>query len=961
MKRYRLILTTLLFAALAFSGCSGRKSEQYRSEGDTLFKLGKYPDAMGAYRRAEEMNPQNAQAKLGIGRCLEAENKSDEALKQYQAAIAADPSLEPAFRDAARILIRLGRGEEALSLADQLAKAEPVKGAVLGASILRDNKKAAEAIARLEKLSADQAKDPTAQLELAAACKDTGDFPRAEALVREYLTQTTNPVSAAAAQLLLVDLCFSQNKADAIIAEFEGRLKTDPEDVSAELGLAEALLRAGRLDEAEQHARKLYDRQQESGWGNYLVGTCLLAKKQYGDAVPYLERAAEVLPQQPQVARSLAVARSGGKGEPASKPTAAPQAPPSAVAQTPAVQPMPTDWHSLWKQAALKALIERRNDFLAANEPNVVETLALAAFFVKDEAVLKELGPKIPENSPLHGYFRALQGRQSAPFIEQMKSWTETDEERSVLRANALGVGLAQLGARFHAMHALTEAATQYPTYGVTYYNLAQVLRAAGTPSVGARALQKLLPLAIGNIEIHSLMYTLQREAGKYDDAQKSAEMAYSLFPGTEEACLNLSQAYLDNQETAMAEAVLQRADQEHPDSPRILLALARLRVYQNQPDQALALIGRVPDSPDSHANRQFVEVFAQAGLKNWAAVIEQTPGATESTAPMPLRLVHATALTAEGKMEDAKTLIESAGAAGSELAIAAGALGGTAPARPVEAELSRALQAAPESLVNYLYALASLAMPAYGPAAAALQATYDGLGGNPVLAGDILRVMVKTVPAPSREETAKTLAAKHADSGDVQLGLADVYASLKKPDLEQTALEQAVSLAPDFPEALRREGGFFESQSNWEGAVGAYEKLLVLLPDDLAGNNNLAYCLLLSGKDLDKALACAQRALAKQPSSAQVLHTLGAVQLARNELDQSAQNLKTALALRPADPTLVLDYGKLLMAQGNKEEGLRHIEMSIQYGKQFDLPFPRREEALNLLQQNQKAPVTST
>jgi len=256
---------------------------------------------------------------------------------------------------------------------------------------------------------------------------------------------------------------------------------------------------------------------------------------------------------------------------------------------------------------------------------------------------------------------------------------------------------------------------------------------------------------------------------------------------------------------------------------------------------------------------------------------------------------------------------------------------------------------------------MACLAIPAPVPGIAALQAAYDGLGGNPVLAGDILRTMTKTVPVVSRAETAQALAAKHPDSGDVQLGLADVYASLKKTDLEQKALEQAVSLAPDLSEAWRREGGFFEGQSNLDGAIGAYEKLVELLPGDLAGNNNLAYCLLLRGKDLDKALACAQRALAKQPNAPEVLHTLGAIQLARNELDPSAKNLKTALALRPADPTLVLDYGKLLMAQGQKDEGLRHIGMSLQYEKQFELPFPRREEAAKILDENGKAPAAGS
>ncbi len=569
--------------------------------------------------------------------------------------------------------------------------------------------------------------------------------------------------------------------------------------------------------------------------------------------------------------------------------------------------------------------------------------------------------PKIPPASPLNGYFKAIQTRQSAPFLEEMKGWTETDEERSVLRANAFGVGLALLGARFNAMHTLTSAATQYPAYGVTYYNLAQVLRASGAPAVGARALQKLLPQAISNVELHGMVYGLLREGSKYAEAQNTAEMTYSLFPGNETACLNLSQAYLDNQESKMADAVLVRAEQETPGSPQILLALARLRIYDNQPEKALELIASVPEGPEVHDARLFINVFAQAGLKNWASVLEQTPATIDVTSGTALRLIRSAALTAQGNTADVKALLDPITQIVPEVEIAIGALGGTAPSRPAEAELCQALQAKPETLVQYLYALSCLSVPVYGPGVSALQSAYDGIGGNPVLAGYILRVMAKSDPAANREESAKTLAEKHADSADVQLGIAEIYGSLKKSDLELKALEQAVSLSPDFAEAWRREGGLFEDQGNLDGAIAAYEKLLQLLPDDLAGNNNLAYCLMQAKKDMDRALACAQHAAALQPKSPQVLHTLGAIQLQRNELEESAKNLKMALALRPADPTLVLDYGKLLMAQGQKDEGLKHIAMSVLYGKQFDVPFPRKDEADLILKENGQAATPGT
>ncbi len=970
MKSCKAILTLLCLVTLFASGCGARKSEQFRAEGDTLLRLGKHQEAQGAYQRALEMNPQNAQALLGAGRCLMAAGKPDEAMTQFEQALAADPRLEAACRELVHVLLRQGRTGDALSWAEKYSAQDSTAGAVLAAYVLRESGKPADAIAKLESVRQASPDNAAVLIELAVAYKDANDLAKAEETVRAFLAQAKQSAAAAAGHLLLADVSFALGKADTMIAEYEKLAQEQPDDAALQLGLTQALLRSGKVDDAEKYARKLHERQPDSGWANYVLGTSLLAKKQYAEAVPFLEKADAALPQQPQVAQSLQSARSGGKAPvaqapaPAAQPAAATGAPaaPSSPAQstmpsTPqGIQPLPKDWRGLWKQAAFQAMLEQRAEVIAAKDAEGIETLALAAFFLRNEGVLAELEPSLPEASPVRGYLQAVRARQAEPFFAHMKAWTETDEARVVLRANAFGAGLALLGARFHAMHALTEAAQKYPAYGASYYNLAQVFRAAGSPSVAARVLQKVLPQAVGNMEIHMLLYAALRESENYVDARIAAEMTYSLFPDREDACLNLAQSSLDMHDFVTAESVLKRAEEDRPGSPRIQLAMSRILLFKNQPADALALATTIPDAPDYHDNLASIMVFAQAGLKNWAAVVEQTPDGSNPSTAVPLRMLRATAMVALARTEEAKALLSGGGQANTQWGIADAALGGVSPARQAEAALASALGANQEALTQYLFAMACIALPAYQPALVAFQAAHDTLGGDPVLAGLVAQCSAKALPVSSMESAVAPLLAKYPESGEVQLGLADVCMAVKKVNEEKAALEKAVALAPDLPDAWRRLGGLFEQLSQYDNAIAAYEKFQALRPDDFIANNNLAYCLLLSNKDLDRALACAQRAQAKQPNVPQILHTIGVIQLQRGELDASAQNLRTALALRPADPTLVLDYGKLLLAQGQQEEGLRHVGMSLQYSKQLDLPFPRNAEALALMQQYGKS-----
>jgi Flp pilus assembly protein TadD len=79
------------------------------------------------------------------------------------------------------------------------------------------------------------------------------------------------------------------------------------------------------------------------------------------------------------------------------------------------------------------------------------------------------------------------------------------------------------------------------------------------------------------------------------------------------------------------------------------------------------------------------------------------------------------------------------------------------------------------------------------------------------------------------------------------------------------------------------------------------------------------------------------------------VLHTLGLAELRAKKLDDAEKHLGLALQMRPGDPTLLLDFGALLLEKGDTETGQRHVRLAIEYAERLGLTFPRKEEAQRL------------
>ena len=121
---YKLLIIAPLALVLAAAGCAERRAENFRRQGEALYGLGRYDEAIPYYERATQLAPNNARAHSGLGRCYAAKQKFDLAAEQFRAAVARDASAHADHARNLAILEEAGQRDAATDLARML-EADP--------------------------------------------------------------------------------------------------------------------------------------------------------------------------------------------------------------------------------------------------------------------------------------------------------------------------------------------------------------------------------------------------------------------------------------------------------------------------------------------------------------------------------------------------------------------------------------------------------------------------------------------------------------------------------------------------------------------------------------------------------------------------------------------------------------------------------------------------------------------
>jgi tetratricopeptide (TPR) repeat protein len=175
----------------------------------------------------------------------------------------------------------------------------------------------------------------------------------------------------------------------------------------------------------------------------------------------------------------------------------------------------------------------------------------------------------------------------------------------------------------------------------------------------------------------------------------------------------------------------------------------------------------------------------------------------------------------------------------------------------------------------------------------------------------------------------------------------AAALAALARLDLDEGQVDRAIANASAAvaADAGQQEAAYLLAQvltrqGKTEEAKDSLRALLREHADHVGAANDLAWQLAMEGRELDEALALAQRAARIQPV-ANTLDTLGWVQLKRGDSAAAAVSFEQALKLDPNASSIRYRYGLALEELGRSDDAMHELREALGTG-----PFPEAEAA---------------
>jgi tetratricopeptide (TPR) repeat protein len=217
-------------------------------------RTGNYPEAVTAYRRGLEAEPENVELLNAMGFALFQQGKSDEAVVALEKALEVDPKHRKAHNNMALASIDLGELEmaevhyrESLAIEPEAAIYSDLGFVLERQGMIED---AAEAYRKALEL------DPelhSAHYNLGGSLARSGDYEEAEVHLRAALE--TSPNTQTYTGLGVVQ--WQQGRTDDAIANLEAAIDADPKNAAAYDYLGTIYVEQGRLEDAESTYRLL--------------------------------------------------------------------------------------------------------------------------------------------------------------------------------------------------------------------------------------------------------------------------------------------------------------------------------------------------------------------------------------------------------------------------------------------------------------------------------------------------------------------------------------------------------------------------------------------------------------------------------------------------------------------------------------------------------------------------------
>ncbi len=162
---------------------------------------------------------------------------------------------------------------------------------------------------------------------------------------------------------------------------------------------------------------------------------------------------------------------------------------------------------------------------------------------------------------------------------------------------------------------------------------------------------------------------------------------------------------------------------------------------------------------------------------------------------------------------------------------------------------------------------------------------------------------------------------------------LGNLYEATKDYKQAMTAYEDACRKKPDFVPALFAQGALLDQTGKKKEAIGKYRAVLENSHNYVPALNNLAYLCATGYGSKTEALRLAITAFKNEAGNAGIMDTLGLALLKNNRLEDARKVLEKSVSMLPGNPTVAYHLALAYKQSGDKPNALKMLQKSLSMG----------------------------
>ena len=390
---------------------------------------------------------------------------------------------------------------------------------------------------------------------------------------------------------------------------------------------------------------------------------------------------------------------------------------------------------------------------------------------------------------------------------------------------------------------------------------------------------------------------------GKKQEAIIALQNAVKNSPSSPMAHYHLALAYWQNQSLGQANSELLEALKASPGMPLVLRSLIQLNLIQNHPTEAQVyaqeLVQRNP--ADANARLMLGSIYLQEGQLRLA---EEQLLVANRLAPNQAN-VHAQLGVMNAKEKKWKQ---------------------------AEQEFETAIRLAPSDLAMVSNYADYLVGRQQTPKALSLLQKY--VESNPNNSSS--RVMLGTLELESKNDSAAQAQFEQAIQIDPKnilayLRLGGMFQANGQIDAALAQYQKALDLQPNSAALIALMGNVYLQKNELDTARKYYARALDADPNFPVANANMAWVDAVEGKNLDAALAMAQKAKSQVPELPAITDVLAWVMYQRGNYSGAIPLLEDAVKRAPESSQYHYHLGMALLAAGQKDRGRAQLQSALQ------------------------------